>query len=356
MATMFNKRGKFFIEYNLNGKRRGYCTGLLYEDKNLKQANRFLAQAAKKEKENKLRIKYGNVPTVIKKSNKTISDVLSEFRSTMKVKTDKKNYHSVTLEVAMRQFTKVIDENTEISKVTESDISMFISDVLSRAKRVTVRTYLRYLKAVFSYAVEKKYIEVTPIHKRLIPRDEARKIIIFKRVHLAKILEKAKARDQEYYRIYKMLLLTALRPVDIFRLRCGDFDLDKKVLYTTLSKTSSEWVFPIYAELRDFLEAEYPGLRQMDKDEILFKKYGVERIGKTFRKITKELGLDKEGYSLKTFRKTTASILGDKGLPEGDLADLLGHTSFNTTRQYYRKKNAALIGQRIDGLGGLEFY
>ena len=92
----------------------------------------------------------------------------------------------------------------------------------------------------------------------------------------------------------------------------------------------------------------------MPKDEKVFKKYNVERIGKTFRKILNETGLKDESYNLKTFRKTFATRLADEGISEVDLADLLGHTSISTTRQYYKKKNAGAIRKRIDAIDGLK--
>jgi len=112
--------------------------------------------------------------------------------------------------------------------------------------------------------------------------------------------------------------------------------------------------FPLFDELRNFVNIELPELLNMPKDEKVFKKYNVERIGKTFRKILNETGLKDESYNLKTFRKTFATRLADEGISEGDLADLLGHTSISTTRQYYKKKNAGAIRKRIDAIDGLK--
>ncbi|MBK6536858.1 MAG: tyrosine-type recombinase/integrase [Ignavibacteria bacterium] len=39
-------------------------------------------------------------------------------------------------------------------------------------------------------------------------------------------------------------------------------------------------------------------------------------------------------------QKTFATRLADEGITEGDIADMLGHTSISTTRQYYKKKTA----------------
>jgi len=112
--------------------------------------------------------------------------------------------------------------------------------------------------------------------------------------------------------------------------------------------------FPLFDELRNFVIIELPELLNMPNDQKVFKKFNVERIGKTFRKILNETGLKDESYNLKTFRKTFATRLADEGISEVDLADLLGHTSISTTRQYYKKKNAGAIRKRIYAIDGLK--
>ncbi|MEO6694367.1 MAG: tyrosine-type recombinase/integrase, partial [Ignavibacteria bacterium] len=69
-----------------------------------------------------------------------------------------------------------------------------------------------------------------------------------------------------------------------------------------------------------------------------------------FRRILKSLKMESESYNLKTFRKTFASNYADKGIGEGDLADLLGHSTTNTTRIYYKKKNASIIKERLNNV------
>jgi len=102
------------------------------------------------------------------------------------------------------------------------------------------------------------------------------------------------------------------------------------------------------------LLTKFPEITKISSDEKIFDKYSVERIGKTFRKILKIKNLQNKSYDIKTFRKTFASDFADKRIWEGDLADLLGHTSADTTRQYYKRKNAGHIGKRLDQANGLE--
>jgi integrase len=87
------------------------------------------------------------------------------------------------------------------------------------------------------------------------------------------------------------------------------------------------------------------------KNQLLFEGYSVERIGKCFRRILIELKIDKnKGYNLKTFRKSFASELAEKGLSDGDIADLLGHASTSTTRKYYKRKNVNALRDRMNRL------
>ena len=121
-----------------------------------------------------------------------------------------------------------------------------------------------------------------------------------------------------------------------------------------MSKTKQAIGFPLYEELFEFISLEMPELKTLSREEFIFKKYDVERIGKVLRYILTTLGLKDEGYNLKTFRKTFASKFAEKGIGLSALADLLGHTSTNTTRQFYKKKNVVAIGKRIDSIGGLK--
>ena len=354
MASKYNYRGKFYISYTLNGERKVKNTGLEFHQSNEHKAELVRRKVEELEKKNKLKIKYGLVRVCDASEKITLYDVYVDFLKTLSKPTVGKNHHEQTLKVTMTQFFKVTSRDRKISTVSENDIKLFVKDASLRANATSIRTYLRYLKAFFNFALEKKYIKESPIKRRVIPKETVKAITIFEKDDLNLFLEKAKMRDIEYFRIYKMLLLTGMRPNDLFSLKAGDFNLKDKLLRLTISKTSRVIDYPIHKELETFLNSDYPALESMSKNEILFKKYCVERIGKTFRKIIKETGMEGKGYNLKTFRKTFASVLADNGLPEGDLADLLGHTSIQTTRQYYKRKNAAAIRERIDKLGGLK--
>lgn len=352
MASLFKLGSKYYIAYKLNGRRITKSTGLEYTDKNKFQAEAMKKEIVTLEKENKMKIKYGAI--VPKTGNESIK--LSEAKALYlnhikKNRTDKKDYHTRVFEVTFRQFSKIINPERRISTISKEDIIKFRNSIWNELSNATVRTYLRYLKGFFNYLIEYDYLDKTPVRKGINPKAEIKPIIIFEENHLNIILEKAKQRDIEYYKIYKMLLLTAIRPCDLFTLKAGDFNLSQNIIQFKISKTNRTLDFPMYNDLKKFIDQEFQEIKSMSRNEIVFKKYNVIRIGKTFRKILKESGLTGDGYNLKTFRKTFASGFADKGLSEGDVADLLGHTSISTTRQYYKRKNAGAIRNRINSIG-----
>lgn len=354
MASIFNIGSKYYIAYKLNGKRITKPLQLEFNEKNRYEAEKRKKEVEILEKENKMKIKYGAIIINNNESIKLSEAVTFYLNHIKKNKTDKKDYHSRTFEVTIRQFYKVINSDKKISSISTEDIIKFRNSIWNELSNATVRTYIRYLKGFFNYLVEYDYLEKSPVRKGISPKAEIKAIIVFKGQDIKLILEKAQKRDKEYYRIYKMLLLTGMRPCDLFTVKSGNFDFQTGILQFKISKTNRSIDFPLFDELRNFVNIELPEILNMPKDEKVFKKYNVERIGKTFRKILNETGLMYESYNLKTFRKTFATRLADEGISEGDLADMLGHTSISTTRQYYKKKNAGAIRKRIEAINGLK--
>lgn len=67
----------------------------------------------------------------------------------------------------------------------------------------------------------------------------------------------------------------------------------------------------------------------------LFPGYSVPRVRRKFRRIKVKLGiLEKNKYTLKTFRKTFATRYA-KTLHIQDVANLLGHDDIETTKEFY---------------------
>lgn len=352
MASIYKYRGKYFISYNINGKRVTKSTQLDYNEANRSKAEAAKNKIEKLEKENKLKIKYGAIVPKSKDSKLSLSHCAESYLKTIKKTTinGKSDNHSRTFNVVMKQFQIDVKPETCVSDISKNDVRNFIKRKENKLSNASMQTYLRYLKGFFNYLVEEEIIDKSPITKRLVPKGVSKPINTFKSEDIDAILLAAQKKSTEYFKIYKFLLLTGIRPGDIFNICAGDFDFKSKILSLKISKTDRTIKYPLFKDLQTFIDENIPDIKKMVKEEKVFKLYSVDRIGKTFRKILKQLGLKGESYNLKTFRKTFASSLADKGLQEGDLADLLGHTSTTTTRSYYKSKNAGAIRGRIEAL------
>jgi len=355
MASLYKYRNEYFISYNLNGKRCGKSTGLEYNEINKPKAETALKKCVELEKKNKLKIKYGSITISKIEDVVTLSQASEKYLQVMKkFKNLKQDNHSRTFEVVYRRFIKIVSENKNIKDITKDDIQYFVNQIKNEIENASVLTYLRYLKGFFNYLIENEYIVKSPISKRIIPKSEIKEIVVFDNKDIELLLEEAKKKDINYFKIYKLLLLTGIRPCDLLELTPCNFNFETNLLHVKISKTKRYIDFPLYGELLTFINNELPGITNISSDEKIFDKYSVERIGKTFRKILKIKNLQNRSYDLKTFRKTFASNFADKEIREGDLADLLGHTSTDTTRKYYKRKNAGLIGKRLDQANGFK--
>jgi len=352
MASLYKYRNQYYISYHINGRRITKSTQLDYTDANKVKAESAKNEIEKLEKENKLKIKYGTIVPNNKTPKLALAHAVELYLKTIKKTTanEKQDNHSRTFEVVIKQFQVDVKPDTDVTKITKSEISTFIRRKENEVKNATVHTYIRYLKGFFNYLIEEEYLDKSPIVKRVIPKTVKNPIITFNENDIEKILAQAKLKSQEYFVIYKFLLLTGIRPGDIFDIRAGDFDFSKKIIRFKISKTGSIIDFPIYKDLMKFINKNLTGIKALLPEDKIFKIYSVERIGKTFRKILSDLNLKDQSYNLKTFRKTFATSFADLGLTEGDLADLLGHTTTVTTRAFYKSKNAGAIRKRMEAL------
>ncbi|RPI19733.1 MAG: hypothetical protein EHM58_00575 [Ignavibacteriae bacterium] len=99
----------------------------------------------------------------------------------------------------------------------------------------------------------------------------------------------AKNRDIKHYHALMMFLLIGQRPGDVLELQNSDIDFHRIVVCFRVSKTSSEFKFPIYSKLEGFLSDKMKLSEGSDKDAYLFPGLTDSAVGQAFRKIKKRL-------------------------------------------------------------------
>ena len=164
-------------------------------------------------------------------------------------------------------------------------------------------------------------------------------------------MKEAKIESMKYYQAFMMFLLTGQRPGDVLRLQVRDIDFHRKIVYFRISKTASEFKFPIYSKLEEFLRKELKLSESSERDAYLFPDIKVNAVGKAFRRIKKKLGFSRrQYYTLKTFRKNFATNMSRMGMTIQDVQALLDHKSPDTTLRYYADVKADELKNKIDEL------
>jgi len=351
MATIFVPKGRktFYLSYYENGIRKTVNTNIPSNE--IKTANKL-----KTEIENEMnKAKNKNIndfnPTKKEYGNNVSLQIAYEkfLKAHMDLFPKKHKDHFIMI---FAQFVKVVPEKTPVKDINSTMISEFMNSLNSKLSPNTKRNYLTYLKTFFNYLVEEDIIIKSPIKKRHNPVEQKKQVVTFTDDELIKILEIAKKHDPEFYKALVFLNSTGIRPCDFVNLVAGDFDFENEIISIKMSKTSREIHFPMYKELKDFLEKELPEIKTKDKEEKVFGKFTVYTMGRRLRRIKIKMGVQHLGkYNLKTFRKTFATDKIDKGMDGVKVAQLLGHTSVNTTNRYYINKKTETLKKDLNNLG-----
>ncbi len=346
MATLYKKRGWWFIEYVLGYKRKTKNTKLEATD-----VNKTKAEKLKMEIEALVRIQQESSSLAenfmtdeisLNRGIKIFSDIYMVGRS---------KSHQENFEYVMKRFKAIVPGSVNVRKIKIECVSQFVIKMKRELAQATQVTYFQYLASFLTYLKENGYIDQIPIGKGIRPKKAVKNIISFNPTDLEKILNETKKKGLKYYQAYKMFLLTGQRPGDVLKLQIRDIDFHCKIVYFRVNKTSSEFKFPIYDKLERFLRDEMNLSEASDRDLYLFPNLTVKAVGEVFRKIKRELGFTKrQYYTLKTFRKSFATQISRMGMSIQEVQVLLDHKSPTTTLRYYADVRAEELKNKIDKL------
>ena len=327
MPSLYKKRGTWHIAYFVDGKRAVKNTKLKATESTKREAVKL-----KTEIENLLDSKRYVT------GNNTLQAMCDKYRNehlTLKSKSHQDMFHN-----CMTHFTKIVSLDTNVEEINSAQIAEFIIHLSSRVSNATLHTYMSYLKMLFNFLVEEDFILKTPVKKNQIPAKVKKEIVYFDKDELKSIFDLAKSRDEQYYIFLKMLRLTGQRPGDVLKLKKSNFDMinpKKGTILVNVSKTKTQLYFPIYKELRSFITEEMKFINDLADDDFIFGQFNDEIVHKRFQRLKATLNLkgEKNTYTLKTFRKTLASVLATKGMVDSQLSILLAHENVGTTKKYY---------------------
>ncbi|HEY5534181.1 MAG TPA: site-specific integrase [Ignavibacteria bacterium] len=338
MASLYKKRGFYYIDFWVGDKRKTENTKLKATVRNYRAAFDIKTEIEREVELKKKEIKQRSYEISETKNNKDLTtrlnllDLINKYKIKLSLRSES---HQQIFDFAIKHFINIVPVDLKVTDITPEHIILFIKSIQHKVQNATLITYMNYLKGFFNYLVDEEYLTKSPIRKKDSPKRLRKGIITFSDKMLNDILEESIKKDYVFYCILKMLYLTGIRPIDMLNLKLSDIDFNNKVINVRISKTQKEIKFPLYDDLYYFIKDELTFIKDMKLDDLLFNGYSVARVGRKFRRLKEKLKItDKFMFTLKTYRKSFATKYAKK-LDIQDVAYLLGHDKIETTRTYY---------------------
>jgi integrase/recombinase XerD len=334
MASIYTRRNQLHIGYkNKYGKRKAINLKLDNNAVNYKKAEKIKHEIEGTIENKYLRNVIGTPEDGVKSEFLSLNDSIEKFRTEHMVLTTSNNQRNFN--ISMKHLFRVISPESDIKNVTAAHISKLIGLLKNEVSNASLHTYLRYIKSLFNYLIEEGIVEKSPVKRKDVPKKEKKKVIVFGKDLHKIILNEAKERDINFFNVLMMFGLTGGRPCDILRLKDTHFNFENEVLRLYMSKTKKEIIFPIYKELKEFINEYMPEIYEQ-KGELIFPHFTVNSVGMRFRRVKRKLNItERFMYTLKTFRKTFATSMSENGIMLQELSELLGHESVETSKQFY---------------------
>ncbi len=333
------KRGSnWYISVKVNGRRRTKSFG-----KDRKAAELALAEILKHRAVAHASDDWsGLIAFTRPKTRKTFAEVAEDYlaeRANLKYST-LRGYREVLKNYLLPEFGKC-----EISEITEEQVARFQADISKNVSAIRVNNIMGLLRYIMKVCIRRKLITDNPtIGVRPLTEGQP-DIDPLTRQELDLALSNVTA---HYRPLFTCLAWTGARPNELFALRWTDVDFKRGEIRINkgrvrgsedLPKTaSSSRIVPMLSVVRDALE-ELKGRKSLSLDGYVFTNKHGQPINKhldhLWRTALRKAGLrHRPSYQL---RHTFASVSLQNGVTPGWLAQVLGHSTLQTTFKHYAR-------------------
>lgn len=225
-------------------------------------------------------------------------------------------------------------------------------------RSTTIYTYLRGLKRILNFFMEKEFISRFKI---ILPKMEMPIKEVYTEEELRKLLKKPnlkKCRFTEYrnWVIVNYLIGTGQRRNTITNIKIGDLDLENKLVLLRVMKNKKETILPLTQSLVEILY-EYLSYRGGSDDDYLFcaqdgSQLSNDSLTNAIRKYNHRRGVQKSSIHL--FRHTFAFMAMNNNMDVMKIQRLLCHAKIDTTQNYLRQFGYAELQKNYEMYNPLE--
>lgn len=203
---------------------------------------------------------------------------------------------------------------------------------------ITVNTYVRGLRGILYFFMDRKYIEPFKIK---VPKFEKPIKETYTDFEIEKLIEKPnpnKCTFTEFrnWAIVCYLLATGNRLRTVINLKIGDIDIDNMEIKLRTVKNKKPYIIPISTSLRNVL-TDYLKYRNGNDDDYLFctdfgEQFTSDGFKIAIRRYNRKRGIEKTSIHL--FRHTFAKNWIMNGGDIFRLQKMLGHSSLDMVKEY----------------------
>lgn len=330
MASLYNRKGIWYIHYMYQGKQRRKSTG----------TNKLkLAELKLKELELELfRGDHNPEPQEAKNTNlPNFFRRYAEFASATKSAST-----NLSEQYRIRQIREYFARRglTRIDQITLGELQLFQSFILSSRSGRTYNNFFGLLRAMINKAVEWGLVEANPL-KNAKPLKVPKKVRYFSNEEIEKLRIAA---DDIMRLAIDIALYAGLRRAEIYYLRWNDIDLKQKAIHIRahgefVPKSKKPGTVPINSKLIGIIEKVYPTRKNFNYDRyIIPRKHRGKPLNPTqvlssrFRRAAKKAGV--KNARLHDCRHTFASHLVQAGVPLLVIKELMRHSDIQSTMIY----------------------
>jgi len=208
----------------------------------------------------------------------------------------------------------------------------------------TINTYVRSIRAFFSWLVAEGFLEASPFDRVKVPRAPKKVIPTFSTDQIQQLLAVIDTDSPQGYRDYAMILTlldTGLRVSELIGLLLPHVSLDEAQL-KVLGKGNKERVVPmgrkVCQSLVRYIHRHRPPPIRLKADHLFLSWDGYpltkDRLGRILKDYGQKAGIEGVRCSPHTLRHTAAVSYLRQGGDPFTLQRLLGHSTLDMTRRY----------------------
>lgn len=326
MATLYERNGRFYVNYSLGDRRIRKVFG---SDRN--QAELYL-------KELNYRLFKGDIKPV--RSEFPISYAISQYLKSCNVRIASST--CVRYNNALTHFQNYIfnyypiQDMSQINRLMVSDYAGYRLTCKPKPKRKTINNELAIIRAFLNFAVDSGHIESNPASKvKMLPVTDSKKGRVLKPEEIDMILSVA---DKGFGEVMLVFLNTGMRSGELINLTWKD--LEDGVIKI---QEKEDWSPKTYERSIPINQTTNQIIQQQDHStKYIFtykgKKIPDNHLRKMLIRYAKMVGLP-HITRIHDLRHTFCSNLLMKGVDVPTVSALLGHRSWNTTLIYSHQTN-----------------